>query len=99
VDVTNRCFTSLSEKVSQTSALEDRRLRRDLQDTFIRLMDAAILVAGRVIETTGWPRRTTVSTVGEWSRSGTWLDMTSTLMSKSINSFSSRTYEWIVRRE
>jgi hypothetical protein len=26
-----RCFTILAEKISQTSALEDRRMRRDLQ--------------------------------------------------------------------
>lgn len=37
----------LSEKVSQTAALEDRRMRRDLQDTFVKLADAAIQFGGR----------------------------------------------------
>jgi len=52
-----RAFTVLSEKVSQTSALEDRRMRRDLQETFIRLVDASIQVAGRSVEQGGWLRR------------------------------------------
>ncbi|KAL8286531.1 hypothetical protein RQP46_004548 [Phenoliferia psychrophenolica] len=53
-----RCFTTLSEKVSQTSALEDRRMRRDLQETFIRLVDTSIQLAGRAVEQGGWLRRT-----------------------------------------
>lgn len=52
-----RCFTTLSERVSQTSALEDRRMRRDLQETFIRLVDASIQIAGRAVEQGGWVRR------------------------------------------
>ncbi|KAK4333987.1 Protein dopey [Rhodotorula toruloides] len=54
---TLRCYTALAEKVSQTSALEDRRLRRDLQDTFIRLADATVQVAGRAAESDGWLRK------------------------------------------
>ncbi|BGP31712.1 hypothetical protein JCM10296v2_003486 [Rhodotorula toruloides] len=54
---TLRCYTALAEKVSQTSALEDRRLRRDLQDTFIRLADATVQVAGRAAESGGWLRK------------------------------------------
>ncbi|KAK4051842.1 hypothetical protein OIV83_002547 [Microbotryomycetes sp. JL201] len=53
-----RCFTTLCEKVSQTSALEDRRMRRDLQETFIRLSDSSIQLAGRAVEHGGWLRRT-----------------------------------------
>lgn len=34
---TLRCFTTLSDKISQTSALEDRRMRRDLQVCFLFL--------------------------------------------------------------
>ncbi|GAA6010233.1 hypothetical protein JCM11491_005403 [Sporobolomyces phaffii] len=55
---TLRCFTVLSEKVSQTSALEDRRMRRDLQETFIRLVDASVQLAGRAVESGVWLRRT-----------------------------------------
>lgn len=52
-----RCFTTLSEKVSQTSALEDRRMRRELQETFIRLADASIQLAGRSVDQSGWLRK------------------------------------------
>ncbi|GAA5936298.1 Dop1p [Sporobolomyces koalae] len=58
-----RCFTVLSEKVSQTSALEDRRMRRDLQDTFIRLTDASVQLAGRAAESGVWAKRTTAGMV------------------------------------
>lgn len=50
-----RVFTTLSEKVSQTSALEDRRMRRDLQDTFLRLVDATAQSAGKLVD--GPPNR------------------------------------------
>jgi hypothetical protein len=53
----DRCFTVLSEKVSQTSALEDRRMRRDLQETFIRLVDASVQLAGRAVESGVWLKR------------------------------------------
>lgn len=32
-----------------------------MQETLIRLTDAAILVAGRVVETTGWPNRSSLT--------------------------------------
>ncbi|GEM07562.1 cellular morphogenesis-related protein [Rhodotorula toruloides] len=54
---TLRCYTALAEKVTQTSALEDRRLRRELQDSFIRLADATVQVAGRAAESGGWLRK------------------------------------------
>ncbi|GAA6042706.1 hypothetical protein JCM8097_003757 [Rhodosporidiobolus ruineniae] len=54
---TLRCFTTLAEKISQTSALEDRRLRRDLQETFIRLSDATIQLAGRAAESSNWLKK------------------------------------------
>ncbi|GAA5921263.1 hypothetical protein JCM3775_002966 [Rhodotorula graminis] len=54
---TLRLFTTLSEKISQTSALEDRRLRRDMQETFVRLADAAIQVAGRASESGSWLKK------------------------------------------
>ncbi|CEQ42798.1 SPOSA6832_04666 [Sporobolomyces salmonicolor] len=54
-----RCFTAISEKVSQTSALEDRRMRRDLQETFIRLVDASVQLAGRAVESGNWLRKAT----------------------------------------
>ncbi|KAA1127179.1 hypothetical protein PGTUg99_029413 [Puccinia graminis f. sp. tritici] len=47
---TLKCFTILAEKISQTSALEDRRMRRDLQDTFVKLCDAVIQTAGKHLD-------------------------------------------------
>ncbi|PLW27497.1 hypothetical protein PCASD_17664 [Puccinia coronata f. sp. avenae] len=47
---TLKCFTLLAEKISQTSALEDRRMRRDLQDTFVKLCDAVIQTAGKHLD-------------------------------------------------
>lgn len=44
---TLRCFTTLSEKISTTSALEDRRMRRDLLENFIKLVDATVQMSGR----------------------------------------------------
>lgn len=42
-----RCLTTLAEKFSQTSALEDRRMRRDLHETFLKLVDATVQMSGR----------------------------------------------------
>lgn len=47
---TLKCFTLLAEKISQTSALEDRRMRRDLQDTFVKLCDVVIHTAGKHLD-------------------------------------------------
>ncbi|KAH8923425.1 hypothetical protein BT69DRAFT_1350163 [Atractiella rhizophila] len=52
-----RCFTTLAERVARTSALEDRRIRRELQDVFVRLVDAVILIGGKALESTGWKSR------------------------------------------
>lgn len=44
-------------------------MRRDLQETFIRLADASIQLAGRAVEQGGWLRRTKIEGVnGESSR-------------------------------
>jgi hypothetical protein len=44
---TLRCFTALAEKIATTSALEDRRMRRDLIDNFVKLVDATVQMSGR----------------------------------------------------
>ncbi|CAD6893213.1 unnamed protein product [Tilletia laevis] len=53
-----RCLTAIGEKMSLTAALEDRRLRRDLQDAYAKLFDTCILIAGRSFESSTWIRRT-----------------------------------------
>lgn len=47
---TLKCFSILADKISQTSALEDRRMRRDLQDTFVKLCDVSVQGAGKHLE-------------------------------------------------
>ncbi|KAG8967964.1 hypothetical protein FRC03_008985 [Tulasnella sp. 419] len=65
-----RCLTVLSDKVTQTSATEDRRFRRDLQDIFVKLVDACILISGKSFESSNWIRRTAKDGHGE-TRSST----------------------------
>ncbi|SPO39006.1 related to DOP1 - strong similarity to developmental regulatory gene, dopey (dopA) [Pseudozyma flocculosa] len=52
-----RILTTLGEKLCQTTAIEDRRMRRDLQDTYVKLVDSAILIAGRSYDQSTWIRR------------------------------------------
>ncbi|WRT65559.1 uncharacterized protein IL334_002504 [Kwoniella shivajii] len=51
-----KCLTALSLTVSRTSALEDRRLRRDLQDTYAKLLDLVVTNATRITEVGIWSR-------------------------------------------
>lgn len=44
---TLRCLTTLAEKIGQTSALEDRRMRRDVHEAFVKLVDATVQASGR----------------------------------------------------
>ncbi|KAI0081169.1 hypothetical protein K474DRAFT_1768894 [Panus rudis PR-1116 ss-1] len=59
---TLRCFTVLGDKVSQTTLLEDRRVRKELQETYTKLIDLCLL-AGRSSEST-WIRRNTLGVNG-----------------------------------
>ncbi|KAG8913507.1 hypothetical protein FRC01_004504 [Tulasnella sp. 417] len=52
-----RCFVCLSEKVAQTTAVEDRRTRKEMQDNFTKLADTCILIAGRSFDQGNWIRR------------------------------------------
>lgn len=51
-----RCVTTLAKTVSSTSALEDRRLRRDLQDVYLKLLDGVVSNAGRSVDIIVWKR-------------------------------------------
>ncbi|KAG9033005.1 hypothetical protein FRB95_000667 [Tulasnella sp. JGI-2019a] len=61
---TLRCYTVLADKVTQTTAMEDRRMRKELQDTFTKLADPCILIAGRAFESNNWIRRGTKDSLG-----------------------------------
>ncbi|TFY81819.1 hypothetical protein EWM64_g2190 [Hericium alpestre] len=54
-----RCFSVLADKLTQTTAMEDRRLRKELQDTYGKLLDAAIVSATRSGDQSSWIRRGT----------------------------------------
>ncbi|KAI0660570.1 Dopey, N-terminal-domain-containing protein [Cubamyces menziesii] len=51
-----KCFTVLADKVTQTTALDDRRLRKDLQETYGKLLDICVM-SGRSVESGSWIRR------------------------------------------
>ncbi|KAF5384809.1 hypothetical protein D9615_001099 [Tricholomella constricta] len=53
------CLTVLAEKISQTAAMEDRRVRKELQDNFVRLLDSSVIFVGRSFDQGSWIRRTT----------------------------------------
>lgn len=65
-----RCLTVLGKIVSTTSALEDRRLRRDLQETYVKLFDAVLSNLSKLADTATWERGVdpeVLSTEGKWA--------------------------------
>ncbi|OCF74855.1 hypothetical protein I204_03697 [Kwoniella mangroviensis CBS 8886] len=56
-----KCLTALSVIVSKTSALEDRRLRRDLQDTYAKVLDMVVTNSTKVAEAGLWTRMIAVT--------------------------------------
>ncbi|CAL1694342.1 unnamed protein product [Somion occarium] len=52
---TLQCFTVLADKVTQTTLVEDKRIRKELQETYIKLLDICLLL-GRASDTS-WIRR------------------------------------------
>ncbi|KAE9401014.1 hypothetical protein BT96DRAFT_956680 [Gymnopus androsaceus JB14] len=52
-----RCATLLAEKITQTTAIEDRRIRKDLQDIFVKLLDSCVGYVGRTYGSGSWIRR------------------------------------------
>lgn len=58
-----RCLCVLGDKVTQTTAMEDRRIKKDLQDVFSKLLDACVTSCGRSSESASWIRRTTKESI------------------------------------
>ncbi|KAF8273824.1 Dopey, N-terminal-domain-containing protein [Lactarius quietus] len=52
-----RCVSILADKITQTTALEDRRIRKDLQDTYGKLLDTVVVSVSRNTDTNYWIRR------------------------------------------
>ncbi|KAG7099897.1 hypothetical protein E1B28_001698 [Marasmius oreades] len=53
-----RCVTVLAEKVTQTTAMEDRRIRKDLQEIYAKLLDSCVAFVGKSYDSGSWIRRT-----------------------------------------
>ncbi|KAF8337070.1 Dopey, N-terminal-domain-containing protein [Cantharellus anzutake] len=54
-----RCMTVACEKIAQTSAMEDRKLRKDIQDLYVKTVDNCVLLAGKSFDQGNWIRRST----------------------------------------
>ncbi|RDB28675.1 Protein dopey [Hypsizygus marmoreus] len=57
------CLTVLAEKITQTTAMEDRRVRKELQDNFGKLLDSSVIYVGRSFDQGSWIRRTTKESI------------------------------------
>ncbi|KAF8913192.1 Dopey, N-terminal-domain-containing protein [Gymnopilus junonius] len=55
----SKCLGVLADKVTQTTAMEDRRIRRELQDHYGRLLDICLVYVGRFTDQSSWMRRNT----------------------------------------
>ncbi|THH09322.1 hypothetical protein EW145_g2101 [Phellinidium pouzarii] len=53
-----RCTTVLALKIVQTTAIEDRKMRKDIQELYGKLLDACVLISGGSLDQGLWPRRT-----------------------------------------
>ncbi|PPQ99509.1 hypothetical protein CVT24_005299 [Panaeolus cyanescens] len=63
-----RCLGILSEKLIHTSALEDKKLRKELQDNYGKLLDSCVVYVGRSSDQGSWIRRTTKDSVTNGGR-------------------------------
>ncbi|KAL0951843.1 hypothetical protein HGRIS_008504 [Hohenbuehelia grisea] len=61
---TLRCLIVLADKITQTTAIDDRRMRKEIQDTFLRLLDTCVIWIGRSVDQGSWIRRTTREALG-----------------------------------
>ncbi|KAF9270860.1 hypothetical protein L218DRAFT_952937 [Marasmius fiardii PR-910] len=58
---TLRCVTVLTEKITQTTAIEDKRIRKDLQEIYGKLLDSCVAFVGKTYDSGSWIRRTVVA--------------------------------------
>ncbi|KAF7302659.1 Dopey-N domain-containing protein [Mycena chlorophos] len=54
-----RCLAVLADKITQTTAMEDRRIRKELQETYGKLLDSCVVFVGRAYDQGSWIRRST----------------------------------------
>ncbi|KAH8835109.1 Dopey, N-terminal-domain-containing protein [Flagelloscypha sp. PMI_526] len=53
---TLRCLCVLADKVTQTSAMEDKRIRKELADSFGKLLDSCVMQIGKSYDSGSWIR-------------------------------------------
>ncbi|KAG6336234.1 hypothetical protein ID866_2853 [Astraeus odoratus] len=58
-----RCLCVLGDKIIQTTAMDDKRIKKDLQEVFSKLLDACVTFAGKSSEPISWIRRTTKESI------------------------------------
>ncbi|KAF8167553.1 Dopey, N-terminal-domain-containing protein [Crassisporium funariophilum] len=63
-----RCLGVLAEKVTQTTAMEDRKIRKELQDNYGKLLDLCVVYVGRSTDQGSWIRRSTKDSVASNGR-------------------------------
>ncbi|KIL71408.1 hypothetical protein M378DRAFT_188883 [Amanita muscaria Koide BX008] len=57
VYLTIRCLTVLADILAHTTAMEDRRVKKELQDNFLKLLDTCVAFVGRSFDQGSWLRR------------------------------------------
>ncbi|KAF9486392.1 hypothetical protein BDN70DRAFT_822033, partial [Pholiota conissans] len=60
---TLRCLSVLAEKVTQTTAMDDKKFRKELQDCYGKLLDSCVLYVGKFTDQGSWIRRSTKDSV------------------------------------
>ncbi|KIY52670.1 hypothetical protein FISHEDRAFT_69486 [Fistulina hepatica ATCC 64428] len=54
-----RCLLALTDKITQTIAMEDRRIKKELQDAMTKLLDLTIVYVNKFYDQGSWIRRST----------------------------------------
>lgn len=63
-----RCLAVLADKVTQTTAMDDKRVRKDMQDNYSKLLDYCVAFVGRSSDQGSWIRRSTKETLAQNGR-------------------------------
>ncbi|KAF8963955.1 Dopey, N-terminal-domain-containing protein [Flammula alnicola] len=58
-----RCLGVLAEKITQTTAMDDRKIRKELQESYGKLLDSCVIYVGRFTDQGSWIRRSTKESV------------------------------------
>ena len=59
-----KCLGILGEKITQTSASDDKKIRKELQDYYGKLLDVCLTYVGKSTDAGSWIRRTARDVAG-----------------------------------